>query len=348
MSLVPVWACVRILANTIASLPIQLYRRSGNDGQPVSYIPQLLFRPAAVDNLYQWINKLVYSLALRGNAYGLIVERDRLGFPTQIEWLSPDDVFVDETRPTLPVYYWQGVEVPSDLIFHVAWMVPPGCVTGLSPIRVFAQTIGVGLSASSYGLRWFENGGAPPGVMRNSQKTITRDESEEIRDRLMASIRSGKPLVHGADWEFTALQVSPEESQFISTMRLNATQIAAIYGVPPEMVGGETGGSYTYSSPEQRQIEFVNMTLRSWLVLIESRLSALMPGSEFVKFNADAMIRASTLDRYQAHNLALTGGWKVPNEIRALEDLPPVPWGDAPITAPAPALTQTDEGSASE
>jgi HK97 family phage portal protein len=349
MSLVPVWACVRILANSIASLPVKLYRRDGNDGTPLSYIPALLFRPAALDDLFQWINKCVYSLVLRGNAYGLIIQRDGLGFPTMIEWLNPDDVWVDESRPTLPVYYWMGVEVPREHMFHVAWMVPPGFVNGLSPMQLFAKTIGTGISATDYGLRWFDNGGTPPGTMRNSQKTITRDESEEIRDRLMASIRSGKPLVYGADWEFTALQVSPEESQFISTMRLNATQIAAIYGVPPEMVGGETGGSYTYSSPEQRQIEFVNMTLRPWLVLLESRLSALMPGREFVKFNADAMIRADTLTRYQAHNLALAGNWKVINDIRALEDLPPVPWGDKPVSSTGTAPEQPQiEGSPSE
>ncbi|KAB8162929.1 phage portal protein [Streptomyces sp. 3MP-14] len=351
MSLVPLWACVRILADSIASLPVQLYRRDGATRTPVSYVPQLLWQPAARDDLFQWLHKAVYSLALRGNAYGLVVQRDPMGYPIMIEWLNPDDVYVDELRPTLPVYYWQGVEVPRDDIVHIPWMVPPGRVVGLSPVQAFARTIGIGLAATEYGLSWFENGGTPPATMKNTQKTITRDESEEIRDRLMASIRSGKPLVYGADWDFTALSVSPEESQFIETMRLNASQIAAIYGVAPEMVGGDSGGSMTYANVEQQAINFVNFTLRPWMTLLESRLSQLMPGREFVKFNADALIRADTLSRYQAHKLALDGQWKIPNEVRALEDMPPVPWGDDPnpipgaAPEPGPGQEDPEEGS---
>ena len=348
MSLVPVWASVRFLASNIASLPLQLYRRNGGTRQRIDFVPQLLFAPAALDDLYQWLQKLVVSLALRGNAYGLIVQRDDLGYPTMIEWLDPDDVFVDDLHPTLPVYYWCGQIVPREDIFHVPWIVPPGRAVGLSPMQVFARTVGVGLAVQQYGARWFENGGTPPAVMRNTQKTLTRGEADEIRDRLMSSISSGKPLVFGADWDFTALSISPEESQFIETARLNATQIAAIYGVPPTQVGGDSGGSMTYANVEQEAINVVNFTLRPWLALIESRLSRLMPGSEFVKFNADAMIRGDTLSRYQAYNLALTGQWMVPNEVRATEDRPPVPWGDDPNPIPGASPEPSGDSAGTE
>jgi len=349
LALVPLFACLRVLADNVSTLPVQMYRRQGTGRQPSSFIPDLLFRPAARDNLVEWLHKCVVSMALRGNAYGLIVQRDSFGFPTMVEWLHPDDVWVDETRPTLPLFHWKGVEVPAEDIVHIPWFVMPGRVVGLSPVAAFAHTIGVGLTATEYGLSWFDNGGTPPSTMKNTTKTINRDESEEIRDRLMASIRSGKPLVYGSDWDFTALQVNPEESQFIETMRLNATQIAAIYGVPPELVGGEVGGSLTYSSPEQRQIELGQLTLRPWLVRIEQRLSALMPGREFVKFNIDAMIRTDTLSRYRAHTSALTAGWRTINEVRALEDLGSVPWGDEPFTPTAPALeSETDPEEDSE
>lgn len=336
IALVPLFACVRILADSIASLPLQTYRKQGAGRQRVDFVPQLLFAPAARDNLVEWLHKCVVSLALRGNAYGLIVQRDSFGFPTMVEWLHPDDVWVDELHPTMPRFYWMGVEVPAEDVVHIPWFVLPGRVVGLSPVAAFAHTIGVGLAATEYGRSWFDNGGTPPATMKNTQKTINRGESEEIRDRLMASIRSGKPLVFGSDWDFSALQVNPEESQFIETMRLNATQVAAIYGVPPEMVGGESGGSLTYANVEQQSINLVQITLRPWLVRIESRLSALMPGREFVKFNADAMIRTDTAGRYAAHGSALASKWRTINEVRALEDLGPVPWGDKPFV-PAPA-----------
>lgn len=334
ISLIPLFACVRILADSIASLPVQTYRKNGTSREVLTFVPQLLFAPAARDNLFQWLHKLVVSLALRGNAYGLITQRDDFGFPTMIEWLHPDEVWVDELHPVRPRFYWMGVEVPAEDIVHIPWVVMPGRVVGLSPVQAFAQTIGVGLSATDYGLSWFDNGGTPPATMKNSAKTINPDESEEISGRLAAAMRSRRPLVYGSDWDFSALQVNPEESQFIETMRLNASQIAAIYGVPPEKVGGDTGGSMTYSTVELNAIDFANFTLRPWLVRIESKLSSLMPGREFVRFNVDAMIRMSTLDRYTAHGLALAQGWRNRDEVRALEDLPPLPDGQGQIYAP--------------
>lgn len=347
MSLVPVFACVRLLADSIASLPVQTYRKNGASREMLTFVPSLLFAPAARDNLFEWLHKAVVSLALRGNAYGLITQRDAFGFPTSIEWLNPDDVWVDELRPTLPVFYWQGVEVPREMIVHIPWVVMPGKVVGLSPVSHFAHTIGVGLSATEYGLSWFDNGGTPPSVLKNTGKTINPDESAEISDRLSARVRSRKPLVIGSDWDFTALKVSPEESQFIETMRLNASQIAAIYGVPPEMVGGDSGSSMTYANVEQNAINFVSFTLRPWLTRFETKLSALMPGREFVRFNVDAMIRVDLMTRYQAHSTALRDGWRNRNEIRAIEDLPPLPPGQhgedyVPVALLAAADPQPD------
>lgn len=341
LALIPLFACVRILADSIASLPVQTYRKNGQTREPITFVPSLLFQPAARDNLFEWLHKLVVSMALRGNAYGLITARDSFGFPTSIEWLNPDDMWVDERRPTLPVYYWQGHEVPHEQMVHIPWVVLPGHVVGLSPVQHFARTIGVGLSATEYGLSWFDNGGTPPWTMKNSGKALNGDEADEISDRLSARIRARKPLVYGSDWDFTALQVNPEESQFIETMRLTASQIAAIYGVPPEKVGGDTGGSMTYSTVELNQIDFATMTLRPWLVRIEAKLSALMPGKEFVRFNVDAMIRTDTLTRYQAHASALTHGWRNRDEIRAIEDLPPLPDGQGQAYMPIGLLASS-------
>jgi HK97 family phage portal protein len=342
IALIPLFACVRILADSIASLPVQTYRRNGASREMLTFVPQLLFAPAARDNLFEWLHKCVVSLALRGNAYGLITQRDAFGFPTMIEWLNPDDVWVDETSPALPIFYWMGVEVPREQIVHIPWVVLPGCVKGLSPVQAFARTIGVGLSATEYGLSWFDNGGTPPATMKNTAKTITPAEGEEISDRLSARIRGRKPLVFGQDWDFNALQVNPEESQFIETMRLNASQIAAIYGVPPEMVGGDSGGSMTYANVEQNAINFANFTLRPWLSRLEAKLSALMPGREFVKFNVDAMIRVDLMTRYQAHGLALNDGWRNRDEIRALEDLSPLPDGQGQVYLPVSLLARPE------
>ncbi|MFE0142185.1 phage portal protein [[Kitasatospora] papulosa] len=325
LTLIPVFASVRLIADNVAAMPLQLFRRDGSDRQPVSYVPDLFWKPDVQGDLFTWLHKCVLSMALRGNAYGLITQRDTLGYPTMVEWLNPDDVWVDEENPVKPVYYWQGRFVEADRIVHIPWVVLPGKVVGLSPVALFAQTIGAGLMVTEYGRSWFTNGGTPPAVLKNSQKIVTQDESEEISNRLSSRMRSRKPLVIGSDWDFEALKVSPEESQFIESMRLNASQVAAIYGVPPEKVGGETGGSLTYSTVEMNSLDLINTTLRPWLVRLEGAFTRLMPGREFVRFNVDAMLRTSVLDRYTAHGMALQQRWRSRNEIRAIENLSPLP-----------------------
>ncbi|MFD4551410.1 phage portal protein [Streptomyces sp. NPDC058466] len=327
-SLIPLFACWRILADSVASLPVQTFMRNATTRAPNPFLPDLLFQPSARDNWFQWIHKCMMSLVSRGNAYGLIVERDKFGFPVTIEWLHPDDVFVDEERPTMPLFYYQGQSVPTEDMFHIPWVVMPGCVKGLSPIQAFAKTIGVGIAATDYGRSWFENGGTPPATMKNSAKTVNPDESTEIRDRLSAAMRSRKPLVFGNDWDFNALKVNPEESQFIETLQINATQMATIYGVPPGMVAGtQGGGSVTYSNAESEAINLVTLTFRPWLVRLESAISPQLAGRQMMRFNVDAMIRTDTKTRYEVYGLALDQGWMNVDDIRALENLAPLPDG---------------------
>ncbi len=347
-SVIPLFACWRILADNIASLPVQTFQRNATTRQPNPFLPDLLYRPAARDNLFQWMHKCVISLAARGNAYGLITARNDFAYPVNIEWLHPDEVWVDEERPTDPIYYWRGMPLPTEDVFHIPWFVMPGRVVGLSPIQAFAKTLGVNIAATEYGRSWFENGGNPPAVMKNTAKTLNPEESAAFRDRLAVTMRSRKPLVFGSDWDFEALKVNPEESQFVETQRLTATQIAAIYGVPPGMVSGEQGGgSVTYSNAESEAINLTTLTFRPWLVRIENAISDQLAGREMMRFNVDAMIRVDTKTRYEVYSLALNDGWMNADEVRALENLPPLPNGAgqvykslAPAPAPVPAASQ--------
>lgn len=339
LTLIPFFACVRLLAEQVSSLPLHAYRRDRDERVRIAD-PPLLRSPSALGTSVRWLRQLVISLAVRGNAYGLVTGRDGFGFVTSIEWLHPDEVFCDDTKPAMPVYYWLGTEIPRERIVHIPWFTLPGRVVALSPVSAFAASIGVGLNATTYGATWFENGGIPPGTFKNTAKTLDPDHAESISDRLMARIRRGRPLVYGSDWDFTALQVNPEEAQFLGTIQANATQIASIFGIPPEWVGGQSGGSLTYNSPEQNGLQFLKMALRPWLVLIETELSKLLPERQYVQFNVDAVVRADLATRYTAYQTGLEGGWLTVNEVRALEDLPPLPGGDRP--RPKPRVAQEE------
>lgn len=345
LSLAPVFACIRLLADQIASLPLQTYRQTGDTRTRIP-TGSLFTAPTARGTLYDWLHRCVVSLATRGNAYGLITARDSYQYPTMIEWLSPDDVYVYDRATsgrgsyTDPIYYWQGREVPREDLVHIAWFSVPFRVKGLSPIEAFATTIGTGVSAQAYTSDWFDNGAVPPGVMKNTEQKLSQEQAEVIKARTVAAIRTRKPLVHGADWDYKPISVSSNEAKFVETLKLNATQVASIYGVPPEKVGGESGGPLTYNTQEQNALDFTKFGLRTWLELLEAAFSALLPRPQYVKFNIDALLRTDLAARYAAYKTAREIGLMSIDEIRALEDLPPLPNGAGADYTPLEVLVK--------
>jgi HK97 family phage portal protein len=340
LNLIPFFASVRVLAEQISSLPIQTFRQDGDIAKRITD-PQLVKNPSVVVLPVTWTRQAVISLATKGNAIGLITGIDGFGFATGIEWIPWEQVYVDELNPIMPRYWWANPvgdyhEIPRERVVHLTWFTEPGHVVGLSPIRAFARSIGVGLAATNYGATWFDSGGVPPSTFKNVNKTITPEQIEEVTDRLVSSLRHGRPLVYGNDWDFNAVQITPEEAQFIETMRMNATQIAAIFGIPPEWVGGETGGSYTYSSPEQNGLYTYKMVLLPWVTIFEQALSRLLPERQFVKLNADAILRADLKTRYEAHKLAIDAGFLSVDEVREIENRPPRPKPKTPAPIPVP------------
>jgi len=324
LTLVPVYAAVRLLSDTVSTLPLKAYRKAGEERQPMPTLPQLFSLMDDDGTLTDWLHRCMASLTLRGNAYGLVTSRDGMQFPTAIEWLNPNEVYVDERNVARPLWYWRGRAVASEDMVHVPWFTVPGKVQGLSPIEAYAQTINVGLQAQDYGSSWFASGGVPPGTFKNKSMEIDQAQADIISSRLTKAIRGRKTLVYGADWDYSAISVSPEQAQFVQTQKLTATQVAAIYGIPPEMIGGEAGGSLTYSTLEQQTQNLATLTLRPWLVKLERKFSSILPSRQYVKFNADALVRANLADRYAAYKTADEIGLLTSDEMRASEDRAPL------------------------
>jgi len=216
----------------------------------------------------------------------------------------------------------------------------PGRVCGLSPLGAFAATVNLGLAAQDYSQGWFDSGGVPPGTMKNSERVLTEAQADEITDRVVSRIRRRQPLVYGSDWDYAAIAVTPEQAQFVEAIRLGASQVAAIYGIPPEMIGGETGESMTYTNAEWQAINLLQLTLRPWLLLLEAALTRLLPERQYARFNADAIVRADLRTRHEVYAIDRKIGLRNVDELRALEDLEPLPDGQgtdyAPL-APTPA-----------
>lgn len=339
---------MRFLADAIASLPIRVYRRLP-DGTSQRVMSSMLLGdnvsgggPQITGSMYDWLFEGSTSALIHGNAWGLITNRsgipgaDGNGLPTGIAWLPAERVSVqdDEQQPENPlrarIYYNGRLMDRNDLIQLKAFGVP-GRVEGISPLRSFASLWAQGLQALQYSSDWFQNGGFPPGTFQNVSEEVNESQSNEIRRRLTDAIRLRQPLVYGSDWDYKPITVPQDEATFITAMQLNATQVAAIYGVRAQRVGGTRNDGMAYSNQTEDQLDELQNTLRPWLSRWENLLTGMLPSTQFARFDTDAYLKMDPKTRAGVEQIQRNIGTRTVNEIRAEHDLLPLKGGDDPI-----------------
>jgi HK97 family phage portal protein len=323
MRLSTVWACVKLLADSVSTLPLHVYR--GEDRDPIP-TPPLLQRPSAdFDELADWLWAVMASLLLRGNTWGVITGRSGAGLlPAQVDLVHPDRVAVT-TEDGRQVIRIGGQEFDRADLWHVKAFPFPGSMLGLSPIAYAREAIGLGIGAERYGAKLFGASGIPSGLLITDQQ-INAQEAEALKERWKYRSRDNREVaVLGRGAKFQPITIAPEEAQFIETQKLNVSTIARFFGIDPTMVGGTELGHMQYSSPEQRSSDFLTYSARPWLYKAERAVSGLLPRTQQARFNAGGFARATLLDRYSAHKLGIEAGWLLRSEVRELEDLPPIP-----------------------
>ncbi|MFI5783506.1 phage portal protein [Nocardia sp. NPDC051570] len=333
-----VYACVRILADAVASLPLDAYRRRGPTRQEVPSPPAWVTRPDRRWTRFEWLWQLVASLALRGNAYLYVMSREPVtGYPTGLVPLHPDDVVVHgvDARgiPTGAVlsYMVCGTPVDAAEIVHLRRFVLPGSVIGISPIEQARQGIGLGLAAERFGARWFGESANPSSVLETDQ-ALSGDAATHLQKQWISSHGGRRhPAVLSGGVKWRPISITPEESQFLETRKFQRGEIAMLFGIPPHMIGDTERSTSWGAGIEAQGIGFVTYSLRPWLACIEDALSDLTPRGQFVRFNVGGLLRGDQKARYDAYASARTAGWMSVNEIRALEDLPPIEGGDTYI-----------------
>jgi HK97 family phage portal protein len=319
-----VWGCVRLLADSVSTLPLHVYRADERD--PIA-TPPLLQRPSAdFPELADWLWAVMASVLLRGNAWGVITARAGAGLlPAQVDLVHPDRVAVATNGDGTQTIRIGGEEMDRADLFHVKAYPFPGSMLGLSPIAYAREAIGLGLGAEKYGAKFFGDGATPQGVLTSDHR-IGPDAAEALQARWEQRHKGRRRIaVLGDGAKFQAITIAPEEAQFIATQKFSVSTICRFYGVPPEMMAGETAGHEAYTSPEMRGTDFLTFTLRPWLLRVERAVSGLLPRTQRAKFNAGGFVRATLLDRYQAHESGIRAGWLLRSEVRELEDRPPVP-----------------------
>ena len=333
MSNMAVFACVRLLADTIASLPMYVYRRDANNmPQRIWPTPGVIRQPTPEFDLFQWKWMIVSTLALRGNSFHVVSGRDKLGYPTSLVPVHPDLVHVERRTNLLewykPVYRVMGDHVDNCDMIHIRRFTMPGEALGLTPIQQAARAIGIAIAAEEYGHRYFRDSANPSSVLRTDQ-TLTPEEIE-LNQAQWISSNGGRrlPAVLSGGFDWKPISISPEESQFLETRGAQTADIARFFGVPPHMIGDTERSTSWGTGIEQQSLGFVTYTLMGWLTCIESALSDILPRGQFVKFDTDHLLRGDQKSRYESYQLATQSGLLSVNEMRAREELPPVAHGD--------------------
>lgn len=326
-----VWSSINLIADLAAYLPVHQYRRTGTGGRVRVDPSPLIVGPAVDVTAEEWRRQMFVSALLRGNAWGIVIERDRMLGPTRIESVHPEAV-TPRRRGKLGdlIVAYNGVELASHEFWHMPAFLNPGSPVGLSPISYAAQAIGLGRAAERFGAEWFDDGVHPAGLLTNAADLADPDGSKTqiVKDRFMDSVNGRQPVVLTAGWQYSEMRIPANESQFLDTFSANGGMIASYYGLRPEDIGlAVSGSSVTYANVEQRNIARLVYPLSQWLQRMESRLNRVLPPGEFVKTNVDALLRVDLKNRYDAHQVAIRNGFLSRDEVRTLEDMPPLPGG---------------------
>lgn len=348
---VAVWSCVCLTATIAECMPVEVFDSDGPDKKRMKMPSWLADLGGDGQGLPDWLFQAVWSWMLRGNVYGVqpagMVDA-RMGTPTMIQLQHPDSVAVVEPFDTSKPPQWRvmGKELAAgQQMWHRRVFPVPGRLQGASPIETAAGTISLAVETTKFGLMWFHDGAHPSGILSNEGK-ISQEATKTAKERFMSALRgSREPVVLSGGWKYQPVQISPSESQFLETQGFTSAECCRLFGPGyAQIFGYETGESLTYANVEQRSLDLLMYAVDPWLVRLERALSRLLPADRHLKFNRGGLLRSDLLTRYQAHEIAIRNRLKTVNEVRAIEDLPPVSWGEEPPQAlaapPVPAKVE--------
>jgi HK97 family phage portal protein len=346
-----VMACVGLIADSVASLPIRAVRRIGDRNVPQP-TPRLFVAPSTTVTAYELVHQTVSSLALHGNAY-VFVDRAANGDPVGLTPIHPNNVEVTSSGSARErTYTVSGTPVPADNILHLRWWTPPQALKGLSPIEEQKTTIGLALAMERHLSQFYADGGTPSSVLE-TDGDLTANQAKVLQETWFTQHnRRRRPavLVGGMRWK--PVTASAADMELNTSRELQIAQIARIFRVPAYLIGAK-GDSQTYSNAEMAGQHFVTYSLLPWLRRIEEAFTTLLAPPEIVRFDVDGFLRADTITRLRAYQIAVSTGIKTPNECRAAEGLEPYAGGDdfvmalpgAPMAGPGtePAPVGVDE-----
>jgi len=326
-----VYACVRLIADTIASLPIDSFIRQ--DGVRLQYRPRPVWLDApdigvTKDDHFQ---QVLVSLLLNGNSFTRII-RDEEGEVLALSVLNPQFTEVRRDNNGRLFYVYSARDRIEDVdMIHIKDLCLPGELRGKSRIDLVKENLGLARALEEFAARFFGQGSQTSGIIQfpgNLSREQAKNLVDAFEDGHKGLRRSHRPgiLFGGATFEKTG--VNPNESQFIESRQFAVEEIARVFRVPPSMIGVTTPGAQSYASVEANQLHFLQHTLTPYLSKVEAEYSVLLAGRAFIRFTTAGLLRGDIAARNASYQQGLLNGYLSVNDVRRLEDQSPISGGD--------------------
>lgn len=289
----------------------------------------LITEPWTEGELTDWLTQFVWGLALGGQFWGRITDRDKNLYATQVMPIPNDEASCRRLYNGEIEYRFCGQKVDPDEVFHVKYQSMPGMVEGLSPIKCMRYPFGLAHVQDVYATEVYRNSAEPRGVLEAPGK-VPQTEVESLVKNWVAAHQgvhnAGLPamLTEGMKWQQTMM--SPEDAQLLESRGFTESQICGrVFRVPPHMVGIVDRSTSWGRGIEQQERGFVVTTLQGYLVRIERALTRLLPKGQYANFDLSHRLRGTMLERAQAASLLMLGGAWCADDSRALFDQAPLP-----------------------
>ncbi|TFE42494.1 phage portal protein [Streptomyces sp. ICN441] len=326
-----VWACLRLRADLVSTMPVDVYRRVNGIQVEVPKPPVLVTPGGLQVGIKEWLYSTQVDLDRAGNCFGIITERtgvigpDGRGLPGRIELVALSDVSIRGHGAEIRKYVIGGKEYEPWDVWHEKQYTIAGVPLGLSPVAYAAWTIEESLSAQQFAREWFAGGAVPMAELKNTAKTIDQAAARVAREQFEAAVETGGLFVHGNDWEYKPIQTVASQAAFIEARQYGLSDIARFFGCPGDMIDAAvSGSSITYASITQRNLQFLIMHLGPAVSRREDAFSRRMvSGPRFVKLNSDALLRMDPEARARTMAARINARTLAPSEARALDNLPP-------------------------
>lgn len=335
-----------IITTSVMQLSLDVERA----GQKLSDedVPPIIRRPNLDMTRSEFLEQITMSMAATGNAY-LLKERPTGRETNQLIVLNPHMVTVYRDRADRIRYAFDGRDYTPAEIEHIKLLSMPGSLYGIGPIQAAQGTMRTARDMRDYSANWFETG-TPSGVLSSEDK-LTAEEARTYRrfwnnldengSQLSDHENPSRVKVLGRGLKYSPITLSPKEALWIDAQNFSTLEISRIFGVPSSlMLTAIDGNSMTYSNVEQEWLGFIRFGLMAYLRRIEEAFTSITPRGQTVRFNVETLLRSDTKSRYDAHSVAISAGFLTVNEVRKIENLPPIAGGDelpkSPSSPPAP------------